>query len=761
MGTELYINGFLVDLDQNPVFPLTFSVIELTDLSKRSGAKSKTITLPGTSRNCALLNSIFVLDNAQAISANQSNYIDFDPTIKATAFVYQNGLLQFNGICQLLSCIYSNNSWSFEVALISDMRDYIAEMSKIKLNELDFTEYTHDLTLDNVRATWDQKNIINGVSTTVGSGGGNWLDNAGYYYGLIEYGYDRVDQVTWALNQIPLQIFCYQILKKLFAKVGLTWDSHFLETNLFRRCALAYQGGDIPNISPAQADYESAYNSEISNPSGFIIVGNRLGNVNIYDNMGSPEYVYNFGVANFSDNIDGDVIQDNLGQIVAGSPLKFKCLSNGLYSLNYYGRHVIDLTIDVGTANLTQITGSYKLNLEIYKNGAIYSNETIYQGPITSTSLTQSFTVDFSYNRPVNALINDEFTTVVKLTMSFTGFDLDTFFFGEQYSYNVTVSTIDTRIDYAKQIQELVPGAAVYVSTLLPDMTGSDFFNGLCKMFNLLVSPSKTDPTILNIEPLIEYYKSPNEALQWTAKIDESKDIEVMPSINFASKSYSFRFADSDDYYNQLYFDNFGEQYGSFLLDAQNEYGKDSTVYQLPFAQKVLANIPINDTTFTNLITPQCWVIGSDGNVSPKQGKPFIVQVGKLQAVSMSDNFKMINESGVTINLIFYPYVGHLDDLDNPDFDLNFGVPKVLYWAGAQFAQNNLYPYHEQFIKEIISRFGKLLKCYINLNSTDIFTLDFRSLINLGGVVYRLQKISDYNTSNDESTKVELLKYIS
>jgi len=756
MGTELYINGFLVDLDQNPVFPLTFSVIELTDLSKRSGAKSKTITLPGTSRNCALLQSIFTLDNAQAISANQSNYIDFDPTIKATGTVYQNGLLQFNGIAQLLSCIYSNSSWSFEVALISDMRDYIAEMSKVKLNELNFTEYTHNLTLDNVRDTWNGYNKINGTNVLVKSGA-TWQDGAGYYYGLIEYGYDRVNQFTWALNQLPLQIFTYQILKKLFAKVGLTWSSNFLESDLFRRCALAYQGGDIPTISAAQADDESAYNTEISNPSGFIIVGSYP---LTFDALSGNLLIG--GAQNFTDLVDISVIQDNIGQIISGVPGRFKSLRNGLFNLNYYGRHVIDLNFNLSGAVINQINGNYQLIASIYKNGAIYSSETVYDGSITSTALTQSFTIDFNYSRAFNCLVNDEFTLQIKLrmdlgTMDVGGLGFDPF---AQFSYNVTVSTMDTRVDFARQIQELTNGAPVYLSTLLPDMTGSDFFNGLCKMFNLLVSPSKTDATILNIEPLIEYYQSPNESLQWTQKIDESKDIEVMPSINFASKNYSFRFADSDDYYNQLYFDNFGEQYGSFLLEAQNEYGKDSTVYQLPFAQKVLANIPINDTTFTNLITPQCWVIGSDGNVSPKQGKPFIVQIGELQSVSMLDNFKIINESGVTVNLIFYPYVGHLDDLDNPDFDLNFGVPQVLYWSGAQFTQNNLYPYHEQFIKEIISRFGKLLKCSINLNSTDIFTLDFRLLVNLGGVVYRLQKISDYNTSNDESTKVELLKYI-
>ena len=752
MGTELYINGFLVDLDQNPVFPLTFSVIELTDLSKRSGAKSKTITLPGTSRNCALLNSIFVLDNAQAISANQSNYIDFDPTIKATGVVYQNGLLQFNGIAQLLSCIYSNNSWSFEVALISDMRDYIAEMSKVKLNELDFSEYQHILNIANVQQTWNGFNQINGSTTPINSGG-IWDQNAGYYYGLIEYGYDRVNQFTWALNQLPLQIFCYQILKKLFQKVGLTWNSDFFESDLFRRCALAYQGGDIPTISPAQADNESAYNTEIANPSGFIIVGS----FPISFDALSGQF-FNTGAQNFTDLVDISVIQDNIGQMNSGTPARFKSLRNGLFNLNYYGRHLIDLNFNLSGAIINEINGTYQMIATIYKNGAVYSIETIYDGSITSTALTQSFTINFNYSRPFNCLVNDEFTLQIKLRMDLGSMDIggpgfDPF---NQFSYAVNVSTIDTRVDFARQIQELTPSAPVYLSALLPDMSGSDFFNGLCKMFNLLVSPSKIDPTILNIEPLIEYYQSPNEALQWTQKIDESKDIEVMPSINFASKNYSFRFADSDDYYNVLYFNNFSEQYGSFLLEAQNEYGKDNTVYQLPFAQKVLANIPINDTTFTDLITPQCWVIGSDGNVAPKQGKPFIVQIGELRNVG----FKIINEFNAVVTFTSYPYVGHMDSIDAPTFDLNFGVPKILYWAGAEFTQNNLYPYHEQFIKEIISRFGKLLKCYINLNSTDIFSLDFQFLINIGGVVYRLQKILDYNTSNDESTKVELLKYI-
>lgn len=755
MGTELYINGYLVDLQEQPVFPLTFSVIELTDLSKRSGAKSKTITLPGTSRNCALLNSIYTLDSAQSISSNQSDYIDFDPTIKATAMVYQNSLLQFNGVAQLLSCKYVNNSWSFEISLISEMRDYIAEMAKVKINELDFSEFNHALTFDNVKQTWDGVNKINGIDSMIK--GASWY-GIGYYYGIVEYGYKRPNQNTWYLNQIPPSVFVYGILVKLFEKIGLTWSSEFLETDLFKRIAMPWFGGDFPNISSDQADNDSAYSKEIGNTGDIIMNGSCLGNAQVYDNGGTPEFTFSFGTRTFTDVIDSTAIQDNIGQLLSNLPLKFKCQSAGLFNVNYYGTHKMDLVFDLSGASFVGLGGQYTMIMNIYKNGAIYSQEEIYSGVINSTSLSQSFSNTFSYSRPINASVNDEFTTAIRLVIYLPNVDISGWTPNTNISYQVQVNTADVRIDYAKQVGELLAGNTITLKSFLPDMQGDVFFNGICKMFNLIVSPSKDDPKRLEIDSLVNYYQPTSDAVNWTAKVDESQEIEIIPSINFATKNYNFRFANSEDYYNQLYFNAFKEKYGDFSLHAQNEYGTDDTTYQLPFSQMVLANIPLTETTFTGLVTPQCWAIGSDSNIAPKQVPPFLVQVGLN---TIEGEFNIIDESDALQTIPAYPYIGHFDDLASPTFDLNFGVPQLFYYEGAHWISNNLYDYHERFIKEIVSRYGKLLKCNIHLTSTDIFTMDFQKLINLGGVIYRVQKIIDYNSSNDNSTKVELLKYIS
>ena len=89
MAGELFINDRLVDLDQSIPFPLTFNISDIKDLTARKGNKSKTIKLPGTRRNHELLLSVFTLSSIDKLTDSNSNIVDFDPSIKATARYYQ------------------------------------------------------------------------------------------------------------------------------------------------------------------------------------------------------------------------------------------------------------------------------------------------------------------------------------------------------------------------------------------------------------------------------------------------------------------------------------------------------------------------------------------------------------------------------------------------------------------------------------------------------------------------------------------------
>ena len=48
---------------------------------------------------------------------------------------------------------------------------------------------------------------------------------------------------------------------------------------------------------------------------------------------------------------------------------------------------------------------------------------------------------------------------------------------------------------------------------------------------------------------------------------------------------------------------------------------------------------------------------------------------------------------------------------------------------------------------------------YVNLDYTDILRLDFRKLVYMDGIYYRINKISDFKPHKNESTKIELTEF--
>ena len=331
MNGELYINGRLIDINEALPFPFTYNISDVKDLSSRKGNKSKTITLPGTANNCALMASVYLTSSREKIpSALESQFLDFDPTIKSTCQYYENGLLVFEGIAQLLQCKCSNGVWSFEISMISNQIDYIALMKKIKINELNFDEYNHTCDITQQSETWTGFNRINNVITTIKSGA-NWL-GLGYYYGLIDYGYARASTNTFRVDQITPSVFVYGVLKKLFAAVGLTFESTFFESQRFKKLLIAYYGGTLPSITSAAATAASVTSNEVNNAGGFIM--KQTSTTSLTPNSAQAFQVYS-NPTTMVDNVDVTIVTDPSTQTITTSPFKFKAKSAGIFNIEY------------------------------------------------------------------------------------------------------------------------------------------------------------------------------------------------------------------------------------------------------------------------------------------------------------------------------------------------------------------------------------------------------------------------------------------
>jgi len=747
MNGELYINGRLIDINEALPFPFTYNISDVKDLSSRKGNKSKTITLPGTANNCALMASVYLTTSREKIiTAVESQFLDFDSSIKSTCQYYSNGLLVFEGIAQLLECKCSNGVWSFEISMVSNQIDYIALMKKIKINELDFSEYDHACNSPNIVETYSGLNQINGVQTSIKSGA-DWL-GIGYYYGLIDYGYTRASANTFKINQIPPQTFVYGILEKLFTAVGLTWESTFFETQLFKRLLLAFPGGTLPEITSGQATNSSVTATENNNAGGFIMNQSTTSATALGFNSVTQQVFQNPTV--MVDNVDVSITSDPSTQTLTTLPFKFKAKSLGIFNIEYNGSHIITLIKTPGGA--PSIRAKYLTFFIVKKNNVVISSNQIYtrQTNVTTTTTT---TETFTFLSSINLLQNDELSFEIKTFLTLTDNSVFSNTVNQTVQFTATSSGVDLNIK--KQIQQFNPGDTVRINQFLPDMTGDVFFKGLITMFNLYLRPKNTDPTIIEIEPLNEFYNDSNAALDWSYLVDRSKEIKVKPTLNIAAQNYNFGFETEDDYYNKKYLTEYGEQYGSFLFNSQNQYATSNTDLKVPFSQKPLALIPT-----TTLIMPRAFDVNfsesATGQIVPKKGKPFIVQLGELRVAT----WKLRNGSNIDSTIVAQPYVGHLDEIPNPTFDLNFGVPDIVFYTAAAYTNNNLYAYHETFIKEIVSRYGKLVTLSVMLNSSIINQLDFKNLILIDGVVYRLQSIKDFDPGKQQSTEIELIRIL-
>ena len=111
--------------------------------------------------------------------------------------------------------------------------------------------------------------------------------------------------------------------------------------------------------------------------------------------------------------------------------------------------------------------------------------------------------------------------------------------------------------------------------------------------------------------------------------------------------------------------------------------------------------------------------------------------------------------SGVTT----FPYAGHLNDPNTPTIDISFGAPKEIYFTATDYPLDNLFNnYYSPYISEITDKDSRLVTMKAKLNEIDIYHLDFRKLIFVDGVLYRLQKVIDYSAG--ELCTIELLRVI-
>ena len=715
MNDELICNGFSLNLSEGIAVPLNFSISDVKDIKNRARKFSKEIKLEGTADNCAFFRAFYnftVTDGA----------VNFDATQKTDAVLVRRGIEVFgNGILKLNKVEILNGKITFSAHLFSETVDYFLLLSSIRVGELDWSAYDHALTRTNIKNSW---------TAPVGSG---------YYYPLIERGNGRTGTIWNTTDLIPY-VYAKEIVEKMYEYLGLSINSAWLETTIIKNVLFGYGGGDYIDNSITPLDIADrlvdltngvlTYNSTKQAFWGSQIAVGGGWEPALSSNIAS------FGTFDITSSVfTNTVTSDNLLQYDNGVITVQK---SGNYNISITGD--LTRTIDVGVLTYEFMQQSI---LTLTRNGAAIQIATMSGGT------TNGIVTGINFNQNLYLQSGDEIG--LKFAAGGVGVSRANSTIDDTVEFQLTTSN-PFDIELTSTDTNITDGGTVSLSKFIPDMYCSDFLVGFIRQFNLYTS----DPTaegVVDMLPFTQYYTGTDTFDDISEQVDHSKTIEILPIANEYGKTFTFKFKENKDRENQVYFQEWGENYGDYIYEQGSFFSKGDERIELPWSTIVPYQIA------NGILIPRYIVEDNSGAIKGNKGAPRLCFRNGLKAGAWT--FRNTDDPTQWEALTTYPCIHHFNNWNNPTFDLNFKLVSEVYYAATIVTTvNSFSEYYSVFINELTNRAGQLVRLYAKWSTQLVRDKDFARLQMIDGALFRLNKILDFDESAQATTKIELVKVL-
>ena len=775
---RIFLENQELDINEGFTHQMTYAVDDLKNLDSKSTAYSKTIVLPGTTKNNNLLGNIFEIHNSNFTVNGATNIgYNFNATVSAKVRVEVNGVQIVKGILRLMEIIIDGSHIEYEVVIFGELGGFYSKLGGRKLEGIDFFIYNHNYNYSEISNSWNYTytfsgamvfsnktlyvldindyNLAVGQSFTIASAGTNngtytvvsyeynysrnqaiitiatnWTSQAGYspatitfapqgygyYYPLIDYGNVSTNKTDYDVKALRPAVYVKELMHRIITNAGYTLESNFFNTTFFENLIL-------PN-----------------NQKTFEVLKTRI----------------------FTGLTQNALLISSLGEKI----------TNSANIINFSTANNIDYTY-------TGATNNYNINYNTTFNATKYNNSAFNQnlGFKIAISKDRGGTISTEYISPVytyyqftgvyNSSTNDyRATNFINFNFTANNIELatnDKIFFTLYQSIAIgnliatsTIPTTIITIDSSTPIMlPIVIGDTVRLNNCIPqNILQKDFFTSIMKMFNLMVIEDKLVEKKLIIEPYVDFYEtSPSTYIDWTYKIDRNSPIRIKPMSEANARVYKLNYKDDTDFYNDNYKKKYSEGYSSLTYDNLLEFSKETSSIEILFASTPIVGYGSKDKEVSTIFKMNGTTEDTTASV-PRilQKKNLTVGAYKLLNPLVSGT---VYASGITT----FPYAGHLNDPNTPTIDISFGAPKELYFTATTYPSDNLFnTYYSPYIAEITDKDSRLVTMKAKLTEVDIYNLDFRRLIFVDGVLYRLQKVIDYSAG--ELCTIELLRVI-
>lgn len=791
---ELYIEGYKVDIDQKISVQLSFSIDDVANFSSRETGFSKTIVLPGTGRNNQIFGYIYDLGSfnyEQPGGANIGAFFNVAQTSRAELRL--NGLLVLKGVFRITNIIKDKDIIEYEGAIFGELAGFVAEIGTNKLEDLDFSEYNHNYTRNNIVNSWNGiiefSALAAFTNNLIGSGSIISILDVPGTLPVFAVGTNFTVSESAANNKVyTITAYNYNSVTKLHTynvSESVTVDATFKEvkfTGLRQTVATQYGKGyyyplidhgtySTPQTNPTRAKIDYDYRTfrpalfvkeyidkMFSNPNSNYTYESQFMETDFFKRLIIP--------CNFSKltKLTTDLIE---AKKTSNQTLVNLTIAPAVVNLKFESQTLLDnFTVSNNevftyTGAPTQITVNIVIKGQVVFTG--YSAAFISFGLRAGAGSPPPRTLLQAYSRTVNggfAIIDINKTITVNLNTNDTLY-VDIQNVSTDNGTFVNFSTISVK-STNPVIADLQLGNAININNLIPrNITQKDFFTWILKMFNLYVTEDKIKDKHLIIEPYVDYYGT--DTIDWTYKVDRSKPWQIKPMGQLNSRFFEYKFKEDNDFYNESYRKKYNQSYGNRLHDTDFQFAKDKQTVEVGFSPTIL--IQYDGTNQSTKILPVIYKKSKGNSVDQEELTESNIRILQAKKITTGVASWYIRDNSSNSNLgaalTSYGYAGHFDDPINPTKDINFGAASEIYFDPNTYPTNNLFnDYWSEYIAEIADKDSKILSCYVHLTPLDIAQLDFSKAILIDGVRFRLNKVEDFDYTNNELVKVELLKII-
>ena len=714
-----------LDLYSSIPIKINKSVAELQDISKKNSDFSIGLQLPGSKRNNRFFENFFNVDT-------QSLY--FDATKRVQCDVLLNDEPYFRGYMRLNKVAVLNSKVEYDVTLYSTVGDIFGKIGNNLLRDLDFddTQYTfnHTFNQSGVTSLFYYSNF--------------YLDREQpypYFYPIVHNGYNYYNS----------------------------------------------SGATIPNVSGNTTGATLVDQTRIYTSTSPINAWSTLSGATA---AGVQEYYINSPTYGLRDNqLKPGLSIWNLmklmfktyGYTISGDFLNTPWIKT-LYLYGYFSSELTKFSYKINSIQTLPLEG---VSVNLYLNNLVVTKLDV--GIPVYCSEDINFTINYgapSYSAYTGTILAGTSGS------TFPAYTIDSISASVPYENNLKYAPlpVGTVVTYQD-------GNAVDFSLVIdPAIKQIDLLSSIAKKFNLVFIPNPDIPNDIIIEPF-DYYMGTGNIYDWTPKLSFDKGFTVEPALNFIESTLFMSDLEDGDDGNKIFKAQNNRIYGQNIIynptDFKSQEKKIDTIFSPELIRKWDNNIGLplginyaatNETSsYDNQVRWMYKGVKSKPKLFFWLGgfNPFIDQINEVYyngsgfVNTYSIKIQDSNSTGVTIPSSYevIPTISHTMPMGLADqYKINNDSLCVLFNSelpvdiGIQtfntYTENDVYSnFYSNRISNLYDPNTRVLTGNFDLKYSDIQKLSPNDIIKINEQYFIVNKINEFNLTNRELTKVELVQF--